>query len=511
MAFPIIRALVFGLLLPLALNARQEAAQACRTAPSTPTGLASPAQTSSAVTLTWRAATAPGGCAVTYTVYQNGLRVARGLGATTYTAGALSPATAYTFAVAAADQAGRSPRGAALTVKTRARATACTAAPSVPTGLQAVSVTASSVVLGWKAASAGPGCAVTYRVLQNGTPVQGNLAGTSASVSGLAPSTPYLFSVAAVDQAGVSSPSSPVTVTTPAGGATGLPRHLLMGYWQNWNDPGHGGVLRLRDVPVLYDLIAVAFADATATPGAVAFNLDPGLGFSVAEFIADVAQVRARGQHVILSVGGQNGTVAVADPASAAAFANSVNALMGQYGFEGVDLDLENGLNATYMAQALRLLRPGAIITMAPQTLDMQSTAAQYFKLALAVKDLLTLCTTQYYNSGTMLGYDGKVYGQGGVDFFTALATIPLEGGLRPDQIGLGVPASANAAGSGYVAPAVVNAALDCLTGGTGCGSFKPPRAYPALRGAMVWSINMDAAGGYSFGNAVKAKLLSLP
>lgn len=69
-----------------------------------------------------------------------------------------------------------------------------------------------------------------------------------------------------------------------------------------------------------------------------------------------------------------------------------------------------------------------------------------------------------------MLGYDGKVYSQGNEDFLTALATIQLERGLDPSQVGLGLPASTSAAGSGYASPSVVNAALDCLATRTNCG-----------------------------------------
>nr|WP_234360052.1 hypothetical protein [Streptomyces sp. DSM 15324] len=47
--------------------------------------------------------------------------------------------------------------------------------------------------------------------------------------------------------------------------------------------------------------------------------------------------------------------------------------------------------------------------------------------------------------------------------------------------------ASPSGAGSGYVWPTVVNNALDCLAKGTGCGSFKPSKTYPDLRGAMTW------------------------
>jgi chitinase/chitodextrinase len=299
---------------------------------------------------------------------------------------------------------------------------------------------------------------------------------------------------------------------------TALPAHLLTGYWQNFNNGAK--CLRINDVPQTYDIIAVAFADATTTPGQVAFTLDSGLaaalgGYTEEQFIADIQTVKARGQHVIISVGGQNGTVRVADAASAANFANSIYSLMTKYGFEGVDIDLENGVSATYMAQALRQLSTlagsGLIITLAPQTIDMQSTGNEYFKLALEIKDILTIVNMQYYNSGSMLGYDGKVYYQGTVEFLTALAVIQLENGLKPEQVGLGLPASTSGAGSGYVDPSVVNAALNCLANGTTAGSFQPPHTYPKIRGAMTWSINWDASNNYYFANSVKACLNSLP
>jgi chitinase len=189
---------------------------------------------------------------------------------------------------------------------------------------------------------------------------------------------------------------------------------------------------------------------------------------------------------------------------------------MTTYGFDGVDIDLENGLNPTYMAAALRSLRAragaGLIITMAPQTIDMQSTGSSYFALALSIKDILTVVHTQFYNSGSMLGCDnGQAYGPGTVNFLTALACIQLQNGLRPDQVALGLPASTRAAGGGYVAPGVVTAALDCLARGTTCGTFRPPATYPAIRGAMTWSINWDVANGSGFANTVRPHLSTLP
>ncbi|WP_425245283.1 chitinase [Streptomyces sp. NEAU-NA10] len=384
--------------------------------------------------------------------------------------------------------------------------------PSAPTGLAVSGTTSSSVSLSWNAAPTATG----YTVYRAGTKVTA-VTGTSATVTGLAASTSYSFQVTATNAAGESPRSAAVTATTaPTGGGGGtLPRHAVTGYWQNFNNGAT--VQRVSDVSAQYDIIAVAFADATTTPGAVTFNLDSaGLnGYTVDQFKADVKAKQAAGKKVIVSVGGERGTVTVNDAASAANFANSVYALMQTYGFDGVDIDLENGLNTTYMTQALRALSakagPSLILTMAPQTIDMQSTSNAYFQTALNVKDILTVVNMQYYNSGSMLGCDGKVYSQGSVDFLTALACIQLEGGLSPSQVGLGLPASTRGAGSGYVSPTVVNNALDCLTKGTGCGSFKPPRTYPALRGAMTWSTNWDATAGNAWSSAVGPHVHALP
>ncbi|MEU5158404.1 glycosyl hydrolase family 18 protein [Streptomyces sp. NPDC020875] len=383
--------------------------------------------------------------------------------------------------------------------------------PPVPTGLAAGTPTATTVPLNWTA-SAG---ATQYHVYRNGTKVQ-TATTTSATVTGLTPDTSYQFTVSAANAAGESAASAPpVTVRTRIEDTNPtVPRHAVTGYWQNFNNGAT--VQKLRDVSPNYDIIAVAFADATTTPGELTFNLSPALGYAnVAEFKSDIAAKRAAGKSVIISVGGEIGNVTINSDASATAFANSAYALMQEYGFNGVDVDLEHGINSTYLTKALRQLSakagPRMVLTMAPQTLDMQSTGTEYFKLALAVKDILTVVNTQYYNSGAMLGCDGKVYSQGTVDFLTALSCIQLQGGLDPSQIGIGVPASPRGAGGGYVSPSTVTAALDCLARGTNCGTFRPAQTYPGIRGAMTWSINWDAHAGNAWSNVVGPHVRGLP
>lgn len=394
-----------------------------------------------------------------------------------------------------------------------------TTIPGVPTGLTVAGTTARSASLSWTAV---PG-ATSYDVFRADTKVA-TVAETSAELPGLTPQTSYIFSVAATNSAGSSARSAPVTATTAPDGPTGqdptgLPKRVMTGYWHNFVNGSTN--LRLRDVPTSYNLVAVAFAEADRSRwGAITFGVDPGLstalgGYTNADLKADIVAMHARGQKVILSVGGELGAVWVGDNASADMFASTATALLREYGFDGVDIDLENGVSPTYMATALRAIRAqvgtSLIITMAPQTLDMQTTQTAYFQLALSIKDILTIVHMQYYNSGTMFGCDQKLYAQGGVDFLTAQACIQLQGGLRPDQVAFGVPATGRAAGSGYVSPGVVNNALDCLESGTGCGGYRPATTWRGVRGAMTWSVNWDATAGYALANTISAHLRTMP
>ncbi|ALG07513.1 chitinase [Kibdelosporangium phytohabitans] len=388
--------------------------------------------------------------------------------------------------------------------------------PAAPTGFSASASSPTSASLSWN----GPSNATSFRVYRNNQLIASPTASTYTD-SGLTAETTYSYQVSSVNSVGESPKTTSVSVTTPGtgGGNPGgpLPKHVLTGYWQNFYNGARA--LRLADVPTTYDIIAVSFVDAVpGRNGGVSFTLDSGLssqlgGYTDAQFRQDIKTVQARGQKVIISVGGEKGTVWVGDANASNNFATDVKGLISSYGFDGVDIDLENGINATHMGNALRSIHAGGgkVITMAPQTVDMQSTQGGYFQLALNIKDILTIVNMQYYNSGTMLGCDQQVYGQGSVNFLTALACIQLQGGLRPDQVGLGLPASPSGAGGGYQSPGNVNNALNCLARGTNCGSFKPSTTWPGIRGAMTWSINWDASNGYQFANTVAPHLDTLP
>ena len=94
-----------------------------------------------------------------------------------------------------------------------------TEAPSTPAALNASNVTSSSVDLSWNAAS--DNVAVTGYDVYQGNTIVSSVAGTSATVSGLAPLTAYAFRVRAKDAAGnVSGFSNTANATTTEQGIT---------------------------------------------------------------------------------------------------------------------------------------------------------------------------------------------------------------------------------------------------------------------------------------------------
>lgn len=398
-----------------------------------------------------------------------------------------------------------------------------TAAPTAPANLKVSGVTSSSVTLTWSASSDNVG--VTGYDVYQGSSVVLSVTGTTATVTGLAASTAYSFKVVAKDAAGNRSPASAtVNATTAAGNGGGggggqLPKHTLTGYWHNFIN--NSSNLRVRDVPSQYDIIVLSFADMDPSkPGGVTFSVNPSLssalgGYSNADLIADIQAKRAQGKKVIISIGGEQGNINLnnASP-NVTNFVESMYGIITQFGLDGVDIDLEHGMNVANLTSAIRQLqqRVGSnfILTMAPQTIDMQNQNTSYMQLYNNLKDITSVINVQYYNSGCMLGRDGKCYSQGTVDFLTALSDLTLQW-VAPSQLGIGVPATPSAAGGGYVSPTVVNNALSCLATGNGCGSYKPVAKYPDIRGAMTWSINWDATTNYSLANTVKPFLNTLP
>ncbi|WP_046731829.1 chitinase [Streptomyces humi] len=419
--------------------------------------------------------------------------------------------------------------------------------PAAPTGLKAGTITSSSVALSWTAVTGATG----YALYRDGTKVQ-TVTGTSATVTGLSAATAYSFQVTAVNAAGESAKSAAVTATTTtgsSGGSTGLPTHALVGYLHASFANG-SGYTRLADVPDSWDVIDLSFGEPTSTTsGDIRFNRCPVTECpnveSDADFKAAVKAKQAAGKKVLISIGGANGQVQLTTTAARDTFVSSVSNIIDTYGLDGLDIDFEGhslSLDASdtdfrnpttpvivNLISALKTLKAkyGSkfVLSMAPETFFVQMgyqyygtgkwggqdpRCGAYLPVIHALRDDLTLLHVQDYNSGPIMGLDNQYHSMGGADFHIAMTDMLLTGfpvagdannvfpPLRPDQIAIGMPASVNA-GNGYVAPAEVTKALDCLTKKANCGSYATHGTWPALRGLMTWSVNWDRYSNWEF------------
>ncbi len=451
-------------------------------------------------------------------------------------------AGSYAIKAVATDNAGATGTSATASITVNTVTAPDTTAPSVPAGLAVTSVTSFSVNLSWSASTdnAGGSGIAGYDVYRNGTLV-GSPAGTSFSNSGLAASTAYNFRVRARDNAGnASAQGAQITATTSAGGGSNnLPRHTLVGYWHNFTNPS-GPTIPIREVSNDFDVIVVAFGD-DAGNGNVSFTVDPGAG-GEAQFIADVAAARARGKKVVLSLGGQNGTVTLNNAAQVTNFVDSMEDVIRYFGFDGVDIDLESGAGVlhgapvqTNLVTAIKQLNarigPSFYLSMAPEHPYVQGGFSAYsgiwgayLPIIDGLREELDLIHVQYYNNGALYSpYSQSGLAEGSVDMLVGASLMLIEGfrtnnntgpvfnGLRPDQVAFGLPSGPSSANSGQASSATIANALNCLTRLQSCGTIRPQLAYPSFRGVMTWSINWDRRDGYNFSRPVRATLNTLP
>ena len=126
-----------------------------------------------------------------------------------------------------------------------------TQAPTVPTGLTATVVSSSAINLAWTASSDNVGV-TGYTFFANFTAL-GTVPSAGTSVTGLAASTTYSFTVAACDAAGnCSTQSAPVSATTLS---TAQPTGDFTGAWYNASESGWGLSVVRGPLSGLYGII----------------------------------------------------------------------------------------------------------------------------------------------------------------------------------------------------------------------------------------------------------------
>jgi chitinase len=495
--------------------------------PATPAGLKATAASTSQINVEWSEAA----FAESYDLEVDGIIVA---GVTNpYNHAGLLKNTAHSYRVRAVNIDGASAWSTAVSATTLAQ----DPLPTTPANLTASPFSSSQINIKWDTVTG----ANSYDLKIDGIVV--NVTTNSYEHKNLAENSTHTYSVAAKNTTGSSAFSIQVSAKTYPAGNTGLPARIINGYWHNFNNGS--GFIQLRDISRDFDVVNISFAEPTGTDGTMGFLPDPGY-VTIAQFKEDVKFIQARGQKVIISIGGANGQVQLLSTSHAANFINSMTTIIREYGFDGMDIDFEGhslSLNLgdddfanpttpiivhtiTAIKGVCSNFAADFILTMAPETFFVQlgysfyggisagadRRAGAYLPVIHALRDKLTFLQVQNYNSGPITGLDDQYHNMGTADFHVAMIDMLLTGfpinrdatkffpPLRQDQILVGLPANVNA-GGGFTSVAEVHKALDALIKNIPIGSYqlRTPGGYPNLRGVMTWSINWDQFNNFEF------------
>ncbi|WP_030977447.1 carbohydrate binding domain-containing protein [Streptomyces sp. NRRL S-1824] len=211
-----------------------------------------------------------------------------------------------------------------------------TQAPTAPSGLQSTGKTSSSATLSWTAATDNVGV-TGYDIYQGGTKVS-TVTGTSATVSGLAASTTYSFTVKARDAAGnVSAASNAVSVTTSSGGSGGTGFKQAAPYlYLGWGNPPAPSTV-MNATGVKWFTMAFILSSGGCNP---AWDGQRALTGGVDQ--SAIAAIRAADGDIVPSFGGWQGNKLGPNCSTPAALAGAYQQVIDAYGFKAIDIDIEN-------------------------------------------------------------------------------------------------------------------------------------------------------------------------
>ncbi|MFJ4437783.1 chitinase [Streptomyces sp. NPDC088923] len=428
--------------------------------PATPGGLSAATPTATSATLTWNAV--PG--ASEYRVYRGGSRAATVTG-TSATISGLSPATAYSFQVSAANASGESAKSAALKVTT--------AAGGDNGGGTSGQLPAHALV-GYLHASFANGSGYTRMAdVPDSWDVIDLAFGEPTSVT----SGDIRFSLCPASECpGVETPAE-FKAAIKAKQAAGKKVLISIG--------GQNGQVQL-------------------TTAAARDTFVSSVSKIIDEYGLDGLDIDFEGHSLSLNTGDTDfrnpTTPAIVNLISA------VRTLKAKYG---------SGFVLT-MAPETFFVQLGYQYYGSGPWGGQDPRAGAYLPVIHALRDDLTLLHVQDYNSGSIMGLDNQYHSMGGADFHIAMTDMLLTGfpvagdasrvfpALRPDQVAIGMPASTQA-GNGWTAPGEVTKTLNCLTKKTDCGGYQTHGTWPALRGLMTWSINWDRFNGGEFSKTFDA------
>ena len=306
-------------------------------------------------------------------------------------------------------------------------------------------------------------------------------------------------------------------------------KKILVGYWHNWGtNPeeidkarGYQGGLpsdmSLREVPKGFNVVNVSFMKVMAGQSGNIPTFKP-YNASDEACRAEVAELNAQGRAVLISLGGADAHIEL-HKGQEQALADEIIRLVETYGFDGLDIDLEQSAitaadNSSVIPAALKKVRAHYqqqgkhfIISMAPEFPYLQADRGVNYKAYLQnLAGAYDFIAPQYYNQagdGVNMSTPEEVAEVGGwwlpqdvqggsnarqKELFLYYLTDSLANGSRgyvkipASKLVIGLPANADAAGSGYVkdAHSVYNALA------------RLEAANEPVKGLMTWSVNWD-------------------
>ncbi|MES5818183.1 carbohydrate binding domain-containing protein [Streptomyces sp. RG80] len=228
-----------------------------------------------------------------------------------------------------------------------------TQAPSAPSSLRSTGKTSSSVSLAWNASTDNVG--VTAYDIYSGSNQVLSVSGTSATVSGLAASTAYTFTVRARDAAGNSSgASNAVSVTTDAGGGGGGFKQAAPYLYLGWGDPPSATSVMSATGVKWYTMAFILSSGGCNPAWDGSRPLTGGNDQSV------INSIRSAGGDIVPSIGGWSGNKLGPNCSSAEALAGAYQKVIDAYGLKAIDVDIENTdefENATVQDRILNALK----------------------------------------------------------------------------------------------------------------------------------------------------------
>ncbi|MFC8371402.1 carbohydrate binding domain-containing protein [Streptomyces sp. NPDC057238] len=209
-------------------------------------------------------------------------------------------------------------------------------APTAPGSPRVTGTSATSVSLAWNASTDNVGV-TGYDVYRDGV-LATSVTGTTATVSGLTPSTDYRFTVRAKDRAGNVSPDSQaVTATTDEKGGDDTRFIQAAPYlYLGWGNPPSATEV-MNATGIKWYTMAFILAQNGCNP---AWDSQRPLTGGVDE--STIEAIRAAGGDIVPSIGGWSGNKLGPNCATPEALAGAYQKVIDAYDLKAIDVDIEN-------------------------------------------------------------------------------------------------------------------------------------------------------------------------